>query len=241
MRASTVVLAAALTITGAAGAVGLARGSGDAVIAGSFSHDDERRAGPDSARVEAFFRSLHAADPMLCEMVADQLGNFWSSMGDDMIGSLADGARRWEPVRDSLAGRVTDAAARRRLLTALGDDDVCIRRTAAKMLGHTGELAEPALKEALRSSLPRVREAALLALGHAELPGSFDAVMDATRDPSPEVTAMATWALGEYEDARGFGRLNDLTRSGLARVRRAAAWGLGQLEDPRGVAALAPL
>ena len=239
MRSTTALVVAALTVTGGASALALAGGGG--ISFGSDWDHGSHHAGPDSARVEAFLGALHATAPMVCEMVTDQLGNFWSSEGDDGLGSLADASRNWEPARDSLSSPVNDAAARRRLARALGDEDPCVRRAAAKMLGRSGVLAAAALHEALRASAPRVREAALLALGHAELPDFYDEIVSATRDNDPAVVAMATWALGELERPAAIGRLGELVSSREVRVRRAAAWGIGQLEDPRGVALVEPL
>jgi len=239
MKTSTVLLAAGLALIGVASAVSLGNGSARLALGGS--EGESRHAGPDSARVEAFFGALHAADPMLCDMVADQLGNFWNSEGDERVGTLADATRSWEPARDSLASPVNDASARRRVMLALSDENACVRRAAAKMLGRSGSLALSAVREALRSGSARVREAALLSVGHAELPELYDEAMRGTRDSDAAVAAMATWALGEYERPESIDRLAELTGSREVRIRRAAAHGLGQIEDRRGVAPLVPL
>ncbi|HEU5219874.1 MAG TPA: HEAT repeat domain-containing protein [Gemmatimonadales bacterium] len=238
MKTSTVLLAASLTLTGVASAVAIVQ-SGP-VLAGSMGHGS-RHAGPDSARVEAFFGALRATDPMICEMITDQVGNFWNSEGDEGVGSLDGGARRWEPVRDSLAGGVTDPAAQRRVLRSLNDDDVCIRRLAAKMMGRSTPSATPALRDALRSPTPRIREAAALAMGHADDKEFKDDLDRATRDDNPAVAAMATWALGELELPETVGRMIELTGSREIRVRRAAVWGLGQIEEARAVPTLIPM
>jgi HEAT repeat protein len=237
MRASSVVLIAGLALTGVASAVTLSTRSS---LIAAAAHEG-RHAGPDSARVEAFFGALHAADPMVCDMVVDQLGNFWNSAGDDGVGTFADGTRGWEPTRDSLASPVGDVAARRRVTAALGEQNACVRRAAAKMLGRSGELAVGNLREALRAGSARVREAALLAVGHGELPSLYDEAVRGTRDADPSVAAMATWALGEYERPESVDRLAELARSGEVRIRRSAAWALGQIEDPRGIPALSAL
>lgn len=239
MKTSSVLLAASLTLTGVASAVALA--SNGPVLAGGMFHE-RRHAGPDSARVEAFLGALHATDPMICEMVTDQLGNFWSSSGDDGVGLIDGVSRSWEESRDSLASPVTDAAAQRRVIKALGDDDTCVRRAAAKMAGRSTPALSAALKTALRSGSPRVREAAALAMGHGDEKEFKDNLDRATRDDSPAVVAMATWALGELElPAETEGRLIELAGSRDVRVRRTAAWGLGQNEDIRGVPALVSL
>jgi HEAT repeat protein len=241
MKPSTVLLAATLALTGAASALALAGSQGTPALAGSSPGDEPHHAGPDSTRIEAFLGALHAADPMICEMVADQLGNFWSSDGEYGIGALAETSRNWEPARDSLASPVTDPAALRRLVRGLDDPNACARRAVAKMLGRSHERAAGQLRESLRNASARVREAAALALGHADSPVFLGDLDRATHDETPAVVAMATWALGEIERHEAIGRLSELTRSRDIKVRRAAAWGLGAIEDPRGVPPLLPL
>src|SRR5512145_2372042 len=119
---TTAILAVALALGGAAS--GLALRQGGVVIIGGGTSDD-RRAGPDSARVEAFLTALRSADPMVCEMVSDQVGNFWSSHGDYGVGLLAGSSRSWESARDSLYGPATGAALRR-LGRALDDESPCV-------------------------------------------------------------------------------------------------------------------
>ncbi len=240
MKTSTALVAATLTLTGVASAVALVRNQ--PVIAGGMFHEHgNRHPGPDSARVEAFLGALHATDPMICEMITDQLGNFWNSSGDEGVGLLEGSNRSWEESRDSLASDVTDPAAQRRIMKALDDNDACVRRTAAKMAGRSTPALSSALRTALRSGSPRAREAAALALGHADDKTFKDDLERATRDESPAVVAMATWALGGLELKETAPRLIELTGSREVRVRRAAASALGQIEDPRGVPALIPL
>jgi len=240
MKTSTALAAATLTLTGVASALALVQNQ--PVIAGGMLHEHGRRhPGPDSARVEAFLGALHATDPMICEMITDQLGNFWSSSGDEGVGLLEGSNRSWEESRDSLASGVTDPAAQRRVLKAMDDTDACVRRAAAKMAGRSTPALSAELRSALRSGSPRVREAAALALGHAEAKDFRDDLDRATRDASPAVVAMATWALGELELKETAPRLIELTGSREVRVRRAAANALGQIEDVRGVPALIPL
>src|SRR5262245_64153596 len=105
------------------------------------SGQEEEPGGPDSARVVAFFATLRTTDPMLCDMVTDQLGNFWTSGGREGVGQLSDGRRTWEPIRDSLFSPVSAPAARRMIAGTLGDPSACVRRAAAKMLGRSGESA----------------------------------------------------------------------------------------------------
>src|ERR1044071_9435892 len=127
-----------LAAGGVAGAGALVR---DRAAGGEGIQEPARKDGPDSARVEAFLGALRATDPMLCEMLADQIGNFWNHSGDFGVGLLSDGDRRWEQSRDSLYRPPTDPAALRRIARGLDDANPCVRRAAAKLLGH-GEDAQ---------------------------------------------------------------------------------------------------
>ena len=220
-------------------ALGMAGSAGSVVL----SRDRDRNPGPDSARVEAYLGALRAADPMLCEMVVDQVGNFWNSSGEFRVGLLADGSRSWEPARDSLYGTVTDPAAIRRLTRGLDDPEACTRRAAAKLLGRSMPGAVAVIREALRSSSERVREAAALAAAQEEPVALGEDLVRATRDPSIAVVAMATYALGELERPEYIARLSELAQHSDPRVRRAAARSLGQLDDaaPRVVPILLPM
>jgi len=233
MRALPLVVSAvvALGMTGAEG-----------VTTAMVSRDRDRSPGPDSARVEAYLGALKATDRMLCEMVVDQVGNFWNSSGDFRVGLLADGSRTWEPARDSLYGRVTDPAAVRRLTRGLDDPNPCLRRAAAKLIGRGVPGTLGVIRDALRSSSERVREAAALAAGQQEPVALGEDLVRATRDQSIAVVAMATWALGELERPEYAGRLSELAQHTDPRVRRAAARSLGQIEAPaRIVPVLLPL
>ena len=46
------------------------------VVVSSWDHG---RAGADSARVASFLTALGRTDPVVCEMISDQIGNFWMS------------------------------------------------------------------------------------------------------------------------------------------------------------------
>ncbi len=208
-------------------ALGMSGSAGSAVVLHS---DRDRSAGPDSARVEALLGALHAADPMVCEMVVDQVGNFWNSSGAFRLGLLGDGSRSWESARDSLYGRVTNPAAIRRLARGLDDPNPCTRRVSAKLLGRGLPGTLPIIRESLRSTSERIREAAALAAGQDDTVALGDDLIRATRDPSVTVVAMATWALGERERPEYIGRLGELAHHDDPRVRRAAANSLGRID-----------
>jgi HEAT repeat protein len=230
-----IVLAGAALSLGALGVAGL-------MIAFSGSSHG-RSPGPDSARVESYLAAVRGMEPMYCEMLVDQVGNFWNSSGDFRIGLLAESNRSWEVARDSLYGATTDPAALRREVRGLDDANPCVRRAAAKLLGRSGPAGYNAIREALRSGSERVREAAALAAGqNDEAVALADDLLRATRDQNPSVVAMATWALSEFEKPEHLNRLAELARHPEVRVRRAAAHGVGHIELPaRVVPALLPL
>src|SRR6188472_1813499 len=83
---------AALLVTGAvgAGAIGAAVKMAPASISVTVDHDWEKsRPGPDSGRVAILIDALGRTDPVVCELLADQLGNFWLGGGRNGVGRLA--------------------------------------------------------------------------------------------------------------------------------------------------------
>lgn len=197
----------------------------------------DERPGPDSARVATLLDAMQRTDPVACEMLSDQVGNFWWGDGDWGIGRLSDARRDVRAAKDSVSGRVRDAAAIRHLVARLDSEDPCVRRTAAKMLGHS-TMTDDAMAALLDGPTPRAREAALLAIGEAERPGSRQRVERELRGDDAAIVAMAAWALGELEDRASIGPLEDALRHDAPRVRMTAAWALGMIEDPKAVPAL---
>jgi hypothetical protein len=45
-------------------------------LSGGFANDSVR-AGPDSARIVSFLTVMRTGDPLVCELLSDQVGNFW--------------------------------------------------------------------------------------------------------------------------------------------------------------------
>src|SRR5437016_10550297 len=125
------------------------------------------RAGADSARVATLLAALAHTDPVICDLIGDQLGNFW--MGDDpgRLGRFSDAPGRIQGAKDSLAGSVTDPRALTLLVATLGTDNPCVRRVAAKLLGRSA-VSAAVLRELLADASPRVRESAAFAAGVGE-------------------------------------------------------------------------
>ena len=73
MRAIPVLLASAVL---GAGAIGAAVTLDSPSIAASPHFDGPQRPGPDSGRVAILLDALGKTDPVVCELIGDQLGNF---------------------------------------------------------------------------------------------------------------------------------------------------------------------
>lgn len=218
---------------------GIALASSSSAPSLAFSDEPEHR-GPDSARVAKFLDAVATADPVLCEMVADQIGNYWFSGDGQGIGRLADARAQAASAKDSVTRRVRDAAAIRLLVAGLGADDPCRRLVAAKMLGNS-TATDAEFERLLASSSPRVREASLRALGVRERPAlrrTMERQLDARE---PEVAVMAVYALGQLEDRASVPRLRQELRASSAQMRLTAAWALGMIEDPAAAADLETL
>ncbi len=201
---------------------------------------DQGRPGPDSARVVMLLEAMSRTDPAVCEMLSDQIGNFWSNYGEWGIGQLSDARAGARAAKDSISGQVRDPAAIRQLVARLSSDDPCVRRTAARMLGGS-TMSDEELGKLLDDPSARVREAVLLAIGHDERPALRTRVERMLRGDDVSVITMAAWALGELEDRESVGPLQALLDHGSPRVRMTAAWALGEIEDAHSVRALLPL
>ena len=187
--------------------------------------------GPDSVQVVTFLTALRGTSPVVCELVSDQVGNFWTSDGGIGIGRFADSRTAVRGEKQAISSRVRDAGAIRFLAAQLGDDDPCVRLLAAKMLGNS-TAPDDLFERLLDTPAPRVREAVLRAVGERDrlaLRGRVERLLD---DGDAAVGAMAAFALGEFEQRASVGPLRRALRRDAAPVRAAAAWALGQIEDP---------
>ncbi len=204
------------------------------ITIGDHGHE---RPGPDSARVAMLLDAMQRTDAVTCEMLSDQIGNFWWGRDAWGLGRLHDARSEVRAAKDSVSGRVRDARAIRLLSTRLDSEDPCVRRTAAKMLGNS-TASDAVLVAALESPSPRVREAALLAIGEAERPTLRTRVERELRGNDAASVAMAAYALGELEDRASVDPLEDVLNHADARVRMTATWALGMIEDARAVPAV---
>lgn len=197
----------------------------------------DERPGPDSARVARLLQTMGQTDPVACEMLSDQIGNFWWGGDEWGIGRLSDARNDTRAAKDSVSGRVSDPAAIRHLVSSLAEDDPCVRRTAAKMLGNS-TITDDVLARLFDDPSVRVREAALYAAGHEERPALRSRLENVLGVRDEAVAAMAAWALGQLEMVESVGTLSNALERGGPRLKINAAWALGQIEDARAVGPL---
>ena len=216
-------------------AIGLVATAGTAFARGgqhfSISGDrDAEQAGPDSARVATLLGSLGQSDPLVCDMLADQIGNFWTDAGRYGIGRLSDAPAQVLAAKDSLHGRVTSPGAIVLLTNMLRSTNPCTRRVAAKLLGRSAATTAQ-LSALLADQSVTVREAAAYAVGgeeRAEARGPLERLAKTNKGPD---AAMAVWALGEFGDAVSLPVIVNALAEGDAHVKLAAAAALGEIHD----------
>jgi HEAT repeat protein len=194
-------------------------------------HEQERaHPGPDSGRVAKVLADLKAMDPLLCGLLVDQIGNFWSNGDRGGYGVLADAPPKSYAARDSLFSHTSDPKAIALLLTQLKEETSCARRGAAKLLGRS-TIATSRLVELMNDPSPRIQEAAAYAIGEAErydARAALEARMTSTSEP---LAAMAAWGLAEMRDSVSDATFLRALSSRHARVRIAGARGLGDSEN----------
>ena len=194
---------------------------------------NDERPGPDSSRVARLLVTMGQTDPVACEMLSDQIGNFWWGGDEWGIGRFSDARTDVRAAKDSVSGQLRDPGAIRHLISSLTADDPCVRRTAAKMLGNS-TIADNDLARLFDDASPRVREAALYAVGHEDRPALRTRV-EGLLGRDEATAAMAAWALGNLEMRESVGPLSNALERGGQRVKINAAWALGNIEDGRAV------
>src|SRR5438046_9364896 len=164
----------------------------------SLARGGPGRSGAASGRVATLLTALAHTGPVICDLIGDQLGNFW--MGGEP-GRLArfDDAPNVQGAKDSLAGTITDPRAVSLLVATLGAENACVRRVAAKLLGRSA-VSAAVLRGLLDNPAPRIRESAAFASGVGERRETRVALEHLLADSATGPAAMAAWARGEIRD-----------------------------------------
>ncbi len=219
-------LALGVTAVAAARSDGGSFSSSNAGIVASAHHE-----GLDSAHVAQMLATLRAADPLICELLVDRIGNYWDNENDG-IGRLVD-ARTLQAAKDSARGRISSKGAQALLLATMGDDDPCVRQLAGEWLGRSA-IPTDQLIQRLADPSQRVREVAAFALGvgHREHgAASRRALERLAGDGEAHLQAMAVWALGEAEDTASLPVLRRALQSTTSAVQLAAIAAVAEFHD----------
>ena len=194
----------------------------------------------DSAQVRALLQAARGANTLVCELAARTVdGRFGWSSEDGMFspGGSADSLGR--DVVSWVHDRQIDPVNVPILRAAIADQDWCVRRLAAPILGHVRDAsAMQAMLAALSAPEPGTREMAALALGFADDARAVTPLVARLNDESARVRATAAWALGEIESKEAVRPLIGALRDSDALVRESAAQALGEVEDTAGIAPL---
>src|SRR5947208_2534613 len=214
------------------------------------SEEGPGRSGADSARVATLLSALAHTDPVICDLIGDQLGNFWMGGEPGRLGRFAD-APNVQGAKDSLAGTISDPRAVALLVATLGTDNPCVRRVAAKLLGRS-TVSAAVLRGLFDNPTPRIRESAAFAAGVGALSDRNDAVRRAAvraladlhersavapleglllNDSDPEVRRESASALGNLSAARSLDPLARALGDADVEVQRSAADAIGELDD----------
>ena len=222
----------------AGGALFAASKSGAVESISGWLNAPQPSAQQDTAHLSALMTRLRGVDPVICNLVGRSL--------DHRFGGFSFHIYAWESLdeqSDALVDWINRASVKEGLVPVLrrnlSDGDGCIRRISARLLGRAEVIDLSAqLRAELASSLPQVREAALMALGHFDRQSGLDEARQALKDADASVRVAAAWALGMIEHSDAVPALTDALSDGEVRVRIQAAFALGQIESETAVPAL---
>ena len=155
--------------------------------------------GSDAVRAELLLNNARGANPVMCELAMRSIDNRYGNWGS--AGRAPDAIIGQRALLEWASSEIDDASAVPVLGAALSDDDVCVSRMAARLLGrvkHRSALSM--LMDRLDDGDERTRRMAAVGLGYADSRDAVDALIDVLGDRVAAVRAAATWALGEIED-----------------------------------------
>ncbi len=171
------------TVVGVGAGAALALAAGVAALGQTAGQD----------RTRTFLEALRGANPIQCELALQNLNGWW---GSDHEPVPDRNPQAWAVVATVTRNR-TEPAMIPHLAAALRDEDGCVRRSAARLLGRSRAAAARArLLEALRDPNPAVRQLGAVGLGYGDEPSVESSLVTALRDRDPGVRAAAAWAIG---------------------------------------------
>jgi HEAT repeat protein len=181
------------------------------------------------ASAQSLLERMRGTNALACElaMVSVDHGNWFGRYHPMASPAMSDSA-----ILD-IPGELTAPVVLDRLWTALRDQDGCVRRTAASLLGRTkAPGTNQRLIAALGETEAELRRLSAFALGLAEDSSAARNIQGLLGDSDETVRATAAWALGEIEYKPALsGLANLLAQDRSALVRRAAARALGSIAE----------
>lgn len=231
----TAALLSGVLVTVAGAAVVSRSNTARSAILNVADHDDAHP-GPDSLRVASLLNAFRTSDPIVCELIADRIGNSWGNH-DDGVGRFDDARAKLDAAKDSINGRIENSGTIALLVSSLDAEDPCVRRVAAEWLGRS-TVNVTTLVARLSDKSSRIRAAAAYAIGvgHERVGtaarGDLEQLL---RSASATDGAMAAWALGELEDSSAVPALLQALKSAHVAVRVSAIDALSEIEDDRSV------
>jgi hypothetical protein len=198
-----------------------------------WDRPSQQLAQPDSVYARQLLEAVRGANGILCGAIDRTFDTgAWSHSLTGIIETDFADQRSADVTRWVGRGRF-DTSVFAGARTAMRSEDACVRRMAARIAGET---AVRDVHERLRAELsdadPRVRTAAVFALGFADRAESIPVLRERLGDSDRNVRVAAIWALGSIgDDSINDTMVNLLERDADPVVRSAAAWALGRIND----------
>jgi hypothetical protein len=186
------------------------------------------RGGADADFAARVIEQARGTNEFMCELALRSIDN---RFGGGYWIHVPDAAIEQRDLIEWVTDQTESAEAVPVLSDALSDRDLCVRRVAARLLGHVKHpRALEALLDRLRSGDAETRQMAAIGLGHQDDRNAVEALLRALTDRAATVRAAVAWALGEIEDRRAIAALTRaLKEDPDPTVRRQAARALGEI------------